>query len=503
MTGNEATVDRVIVYPRRYLDSIALLALSAKLLDVDGIADARVILGTSDACEPLRAAGFDVPAVVGAADLVIALRGRAAAVDTAVDRVDELHAVAAGGSMSGSAGGSGGPAAPPVRSIDQFARRGGHADVAVVSVPGRFAAPVAHDALRRGMHAMIFSDNVSLADEIELKAVAAHNGVLCMGPDCGTAVLGGVPLGFVNAVRPGPIAIVGASGTGIQEVMSRIHRLGGGVTHAIGCGGRDLSEAVGGATMIAALRMLADDADVRCVALISKPPAPQVVMSVAAACEPLLTRGIPVITSFLDLTSSGIMGLVSTRGPARMETAGTLAQVADRAVELTAGAVTSEPASPARIESKAGGTRIIGAFCGGTLASETRALLHTAGVSSDAITVTDFGDDEYTVGRPHPMIDPSLRDTAIIAALDDPTVAVVVFDVVLGFGAAADPIEALLPRLAGRMVRHCVASVCGTDADPQDRSRVVARLVGAGITVADSNADAARAAAAALLGQGA
>src|SRR5580704_9603583 len=98
---------------------------------------------------------------------------------------------------------------------------------------------------------MIFSDNVPIAEEASLKHEARERGLMVMGPDCGTAIIGGVPLAFANAVPRGDIGIIGASGTGIQEVSTLIARAGRGVRHAIGTGGRDMHAEVGGLTTLA------------------------------------------------------------------------------------------------------------------------------------------------------------------------------------------------------------------------------------------------------------
>lgn len=354
---------------------------------------------------------------------------------------------------------------------------------------------------------MIFSDNVSVDDEVALKAEGAANGVLVMGPDCGTAIINGVPLGFANVVRRGSVAVIGASGTGMQEVTSRLHRLGLGVSHAIGCGGRDVTDAVGARTTVAALSLIATDDETSAVILVSKPPGATALARVVEACTPLLGRGIPVVAAFVGL---GVHALDGTG----LHVADSLADSADVVARLLghppddslppdahdAAALATERArrqSPDR--------RLIhGAFCGGTFVGETRSLLGAAGIreSVGGHTLIDFGDDEYTVGRPHPMIDPSARDARIRWAVTQPTTSIVLVDVVLGHGATMHPVESLAPIVAaidpssdGPIV---IAHVCGTDDDPQCRRDVVEQLRTAGVVVADSNADAARIAAACM-----
>ncbi len=491
----------VKIVPRRYLDSIALLALTAELGDIDGVSNAAVALATADGRERLRERGYVSTSIDGAGpnDLVLAVTGFAEARARAFDAADVQ--------LSPKQSGSGANADPDdPHTIDQFFRRGGAAGIAVVSVPGRFAAATARVAVARGMHTMIFSDNVSVEDEIALKDEGAANGVLVMGPDCGTAMLNGVPLGFANVVRRGSVAVIGASGTGMQEVTSRLHRLGLGVSQAIGCGGRDVTDAVGARTMVAALGMLANDPETQAVILVSKPPGPVALRRVVKACAPLHTRGIPVIAAFVglgesDLDGTGITVVASLAGSADMIAqlvgrndglAPADSQRADDLVKKVTDLVRQQP--PTR--------RVIhGAFCGGTFASEARSLLGAAGIheATGSHTLIDFGDDEYTVGRPHPMIDPSVRDDRIRWALAQPTTSVVLVDIVLGHGASHNPgdgLAAIVAPLSGAEGGPLViAHVCGTDDDPQCRSKVVEQLRSAGVIVADSNVDAVRLAA--------
>ncbi len=497
----EARTVRIVA--RRYLDSIALLALTADLSEVEGITDAAVAMATPDGRDRLRERGYVESSIddAGPNDLVLAVTGSPDACDRAFATASAKLDPKRGGE------GNGPVEAEPPRTVDQFFRRGDAADIAVVSVPGRFAAATARVAIARGMHTMIFSDNVSVDDEVALKAEGAANGVLVMGPDCGTAIINGVPLGFANVVRRGSVAVIGASGTGMQEVTSRLHRLGLGVSHAIGCGGRDVTDAVGARTTVAALSLIATDDETSAVILVSKPPGATALARVVEACTPLLGRGIPVVAAFVGL---GVHALDGTG----LHVADSLADSADVVARLLghppddslppdahdAAALATERArrqSPDR--------RLIhGAFCGGTFVGETRSLLGAAGIreSVGGHTLIDFGDDEYTVGRPHPMIDPSARDARIRWAVTQPTTSIVLVDVVLGHGATMHPVESLAPIVAaidpssdGPIV---IAHVCGTDDDPQCRRDVVEQLRTAGVVVADSNADAARIAAACM-----
>ncbi|HNB47105.1 MAG TPA: hypothetical protein PLL72_23205, partial [Burkholderiaceae bacterium] len=387
-----------------------------------------------------------------------------------------------------------------------------------VSVPGDYAAAEAMKALRLDMDVMLFSDNVPPAAELALKRYAQRQGLLVMGPDCGTAIINGIPLGFANVVRRGPIGVVGASGTGLQEVTSRIHRLGSGISQAIGTGGHDLSAEIGGISMLQGLQALADDPATQVIVLISKPPAPAVAEAVLAAAA---ASGKPVVVNFLGIdprsvTRHGIQG------------AGTLAKAADLAVALAQGGepVAVPQSMPSELlhrfralcRSMAPTQRHLRAlFCGGTFCFEAQLLHAAAGilVASNVPTagnrplaptrigpghsMVDLGDDLFTRGRPHPMIDPTLRDSRLLQEAEDPTTAVILFDVVLGHGATADPLAGLLGAIgqarsgalaAGRQLLF-IGHVCGTDQDPQNRSAVVAALRAAEVFVADSSAEAA------------
>jgi succinyl-CoA synthetase alpha subunit len=349
---------------------------------------------------------------------------------------------------------------------------------------------------------MMFSDNVSLEDERSLKEEARDRGLLVMGPDCGTAIIAGAPLAFANQVRRGDIGIIGASGTGTQEVSCLISEAGRGISHAIGVGGRELKREIGGITTLMAIEALEGDPATKHLVLVSKPPHPDV----ARVVIDRLARGRKPFTvcflggSAIELPSHGTF-------------ARTLADAAEAAVGGRTGEAKEawRPASglphPPR-----GARRIEGLFCGGTLCAEAQAILAGGGrklVSNAPVPgvgslsaagaaacdrLIDLGDDEHTRGRPHPMIEPAIRDEALRAALADRSVAVVLLDVVIGFGAHDDPAGHLVEVLGRRNSRGplVIASVTGTEEDRQVRSRQVACLETAGVLVAPSNAEASR-----------
>jgi FdrA protein len=375
------------------------------------------------------------------------------------------------------------------------------------TVPGRYAAGVARQALRLGKNVFLYSDNVSLDDEIALKQTAAEKGLLVMGPDCGTAIVNGVGLGFANRVRQGPIGLVAASGTGLQQVSARIHQLGSGITHALGTGGRDLSQAVGAVTARQGLDLLSRDPETRVIVLVSKPPAPQVADELLRAAR---SAGKPVVVDFIGYAPPA-------QQVDNLHFATTLDEAADLAIQLAASTPDAEP-TPNLGRFAPGQRYLRGLFSGGTLAYEALLILQgylpavysnvplnkeyrlTSSMVSQAHTIVDLGEDEFTVGRLHPMMDNDLRIRRLQQEADDPEVAVILLDVVLGYGAHPDPAGELAPAIAkaragaegaGRYL-EVVAVVVGTDEDPQDLNSQVQQLEAAGARVETSNEAAMR-----------
>ena len=387
-------------------------------------------------------------------------------------------------------------------SLDSALRAMPEANLVSLSIPGAYVKAEALSALRRDLHLFIFSDNVSIEDEIEIKKAAIARKRFCMGPDQGTAYLGGIGLGFANTVSRGRVGCVAASGTGLQTVVSRLDSLGEGVSHAIGVGGRDLSAAVGGMMTFFALDALAADEATEAIVLISKPPHASVLAGLEARLE--------------KIRKPTVVCCIGAQPGAKGKTiwVETLDQAADAAAALLSGkkwqaAVFSDAASVrkhlAGLDGRSGfqGRQILGLYTGGTLAYETSRLLKLALGSDHAHEILDLGDDEYTVGRPHPMIDPRVRTDMLVKAGADAKVGVLLLDLVLGKGAHANPAEPLASavnearRIAaqdGRQIAF-LAYILGTGGDPQGLEAQTAQLEQAGISVFSTNADAARVAA--------
>jgi FdrA protein len=477
-----------------YCDSIVLMQLQSALRDLPGVLDSGAVMATETNLSLLRENALLPGGLVGMSseDLVVVVKaedGTAAA--EALARVDELLA-----RRSRALAGEYRP-----KSLDTAVRSLPAARWVLVSVPGRYAARVADQALEHGRHVFLYSDNVGLAAEVALKRKALARGLLVMGPDCGTAVVGGVGLGFANRVRRGTIGLVGASGTGLQAIMSRIHALGQGVSHALGTGGRDLHHEVGAATARQALDLLARDPGTDVLVVVSKPPSPAVASRLLSAAR---GAGKPVVVDFIGYA-------LPARRLGNLHFAAGLGEAAALAVEL-AEAKGDAGVAPTETRVAAGATvgYLRGLFSGGTLAHEAlqglRALLSPlhSNVEVDGVlplhdpaksrghTVVDLGADELTVGRLHPMIDPDRCLRRLRQEGEDEEAGVILLDVVLGDGAHPDPASLLAPAIAEVTRRRLpvVAVVVGTDEDPQGLEEQVERLESAGAVVFHDVADA-------------
>ncbi len=484
------------VKPSFYMDSVALMRCSKGLAAMDGVEEAALMMGTPANRRILADAGVLGPEgeQAAAGDLVIGIRaGDTESADRALAAAETF--------LEQPARQAGVTEGWQPKTLRAGLKSMPDATLALISVPGDYAAAEARKALNRGLDVMIFSDNVPIEAEIALKQQGREQGRLVMGPDCGTAILSGVPLAFANRVPKGRIGIVGASGTGIQEVSCLIAQGGGGISHAIGVGGRDLRAEVGGITTLMALDLLDADPSTGHVVVVSKPAASTVVARVAAriqASEKTFTvcflGGDPV-----DLPPNA-------RQARTLRDAALLALGKDPVDERAGRPRGADIESPIR-----GRTQIRGLFAGGTLCAEAQVIMRDAGLEvasnvpvggaaplgddrPNTHSLLDLGDDRYTLGRPHPMIDPAVRDQPLADALADPKVGVILLDLVLGHGGHHDPAGHLAEALTalsaeGRLI---VASVTGTDDDPQMRARQVEKLERIGVKVARSNADAAR-----------
>lgn len=475
-----------------YYDSVVLMQLQRGLLGLAGVQDAGVVMATP-ANRDLLAANNLLPENIPANpdDLLIVVKADDDTSATeAIGQVDELLARRKSSSVSQDF---------RPRSLSGAVKQLPEASWVLISVPGRYAAGVAREALELGKHVFLYSDNVSLEDEIVLKKSAREKGLLVMGPDCGTAIINGIGLGFANRVRRGNIGVVGASGTGTQAVTAHIHNLGGGISHAIGTGGRDLKSEVGAITAHQALDALVRDEETKVIVLISKPPSPDVAASLISAAR---EAGKPVVVYFIGYPPPA-------RRIGNLHFAISLSEAAEIAVEIGDWRLETMDKSP--ISS----LFVRGLFSGGTLAYETLLGLQASlspiysnapitnyqlledPLHSKFHTIIDLGDEFFMVGRLHPMIDNDLRIRRMKQEAADPEVGMILFDVVLGEGSHMSPAEELIPvvkEIRGQRLEtiaseakrggvEFVAIVIGTDEDPQDLQSQVSQLQEAGVTV--------------------
>ena len=498
------------IFPNTYRDSVALMQVSAKINELTGITQASLIMATATNLELLREAGLiETVPEAGNNDLLLALEGEtdSALQEAAVmaeSKLNETTSEIIAGEIR----------KEPPRSIEMALDASPDANLALISCPGEYATAEALKALNLGLDVMLFSDNIPEEDEIFLKKNAETGGLLMMGPDCGTAIVNGVPLGFANNVKKGSIGIVAASGTGLQQVSCLIDRWGGGISQAIGTGGRDLSTKVGGSTMIAGIDALAADSNTKVIVLISKPPSQDVACKVL---ERAAKTDKPVVVNFLGST-------VEVPAGAEVTEAKTLEAAAHAAVRLT-GIDVQTPARHlvttgelATLTNRLSGSQkyVRGLYSGGTFSYEAMILLtemlgpiHSAAPlaseqkldnpwQSRGHTVLDLGDDVFTRGRPHPMIDHRLRNERILQEAMDPETAVILLDIVLGFGSHENPAEDLAVAISeARRATTTnepifIGFVCGTKNDPQNLEKQETMMSEVGVLLMESNAQAAR-----------
>lgn len=498
-----------------YYDSVTLMALSSQISTIDGINDAAIMMATDQNLDIMKNAGLIESDFEASSpnDLVIAIKSQTEeALESALSKVDDFllskeEIKAEKGEVK-------------IKSLDAAVQNFKEANLVFISVPGVYAKREAMKALNKDLHVHLFSDNVSIEDEVELKDRALEKGLLMMGPDCGTSIINGIGVGFANKVKRGNIGIVAAAGTGLQEVATQISKRGEGVSQAIGTGGRDIQDKVGGKMVIAGLEALIEDEDTRVIVLVSKPPEKSVVDKLKAIVE---SSRKPVVACLLGSESADIKAI----GAVPALTLEDAAEIAVSLLEKREAAEVLFSESEAEInkivEKEAGKLKpeqkyIRGLYTGGTLNYEAMLVLRDYigdiysngplaaeykledSTKSKEHTFIDLGEDEFTVGRPHPMIDPSQRNERIVEEAKDPETAVILADVVIGYGSHEDPAGSMIPsikeaqeiaRADGRYV-SIIASVCGTEEDPQILSEQEKTLRDAGVTILPSNSQAAR-----------
>jgi FdrA protein len=505
-------VKRLIVRQNRYFDSVFLMQVAHQLAGQPGIHDAFAVMGTDANRHVLAELGYGAGALAaelaatGPNDLVCALEGEEAAVQAAASDPDRW--LSRGPKDAAAAGGA---ASHEPRSLEESLALHPDASVAVISLPGQYAAREARAAIEHGINVFLFSSNVPVEDELTLKRQARDAGLIVMGPDCGTAFIGGAGIGFANAVRRGPIGIVGSTGTGMQEFTSLVHQAGSGISHGIGTGSRDLSDAIGGISTMTAIDALERDPGTKVVALVSKP-------SGAETTERLMRRlaafGKPVVVCVLGARDTRFVATIDEAVMAALQAVGVQSPVSLR--EDSASVRKAAAAEAARMNPSQHFVR--GVFAGGTFCYQSQAILSEAGLilhsnsplpgmrelddprKSREHSMVDMGAEIFVEGRPHPMIDAALRKERVAMEGRDPAVGLLLLDFILGAISSRNPVGDLLDAIgeaktgASRRGGHlCVAaSVCGTRDDAQDFQAQTRMLQDAGVLVFPSNAQAAR-----------
>ena len=499
-----------VIRKNSYYDSVFLMMISKRIADAPGVQRNAVLMGSDGNKALLSNIGIQDTRIDAAQpnDLIVAvIADTPQIVNDVLDRLDDY--------LQGSVQSA---SASNLHSFEDGLAQRPDANLVMISVPGEYAAREAHKALESGLNVFLFSDNVSIDDELALKQIAAGKYLLVMGPDCGTSLIGGAGLGFANVVRKGSIGVIGASGTGLQEFTNQVHNAGFGISHAIGTGSHDLSDQIGGLTALTALDALEADPQTKVIALISKPPGAK---TLAKLSKRLKNCKKPVVGCFLGVQNEIEPSTFFQR-----------ARVIDDAVRLSIMQVEDKPVSwqdpftPPESERMSQEMTswssqqkyIRGLFAGGTFCYQSQQIFRDAGIPvysnapldlkykladpdhSIEHTIIDMGADHYTVGKPHPMIDGTMRKQRILAEGRDPQVAILLLDFILGYNASMDPVGELLEAIfeakkaaqARGGALTVVASICGTDDDPQDLSLQTKALQESDVIVFQSNAKAAR-----------
>jgi FdrA protein len=499
-----------IIRKNQYYDSVFLMGISKRLSDIPGVQQNAVLMGSETNKGLLASIGIHDTQIDSALpnDLVVAvIADTPQIVSDALGKLDEFLL---GGVQTATTSNP--------HSLDEGLVQKPNANLAVISIPGEYAAREARKALDAGLNVFLFSDNVSMEDELALKQFAAEKKLLVMGPDCGTSVIGGVGIGFANVVRKGSIGAIGAAGTGLQEFTSQVHNAGFGISHAIGTGGHDLSDQIGGLTTLAVLDALEADSQTKVIVVISKPPGAK---TLTRLIERFRVCTKPIVGCFL-----GTHPETKTTGAA-YQRAPTIDDAVRLAIQSTGGKTASSDSSFTSEElewisrEKAawghGQKYLRGVFAGGTFCYQSQQIFRDAKIAvhsnapldkNDKLqdstrsvehSLVDMGSDEFTLGKPHPMIDGTLRKQRILAEARDPQTAVLFLDFILGYNASMDPVGELLDAIleARQIVKNrggnlsVVASVCGTEGDPQGVKLQIKMLKDAGVIVFNSNAKAA------------
>ena len=498
-----------VIRKNQYYDSVFLMGVNKRLSQAGGVSQTAVLMGSDANKQLLADIGIQGDEIIKANpnDLIVAVIGESAqVVDSVLGELD--HALNA---IEEKEPGS------RIRSLEDAIAEKPYANLAVLSIPGEYVLREARKALENGLNLFIFSSNVPIEGELELKELGAEKDLLVMGPDCGTSILGGTGIGFANVVNRGSIGAIGPSGTGLQEFTCQIHNAGFGISHAIGTGSHDLSDEIGGITTLQAIEALDADAQTKVITIIAKPPG---VATLARLLERIKGCSKPVVGCFLGASKESIE---EKDGITRASTIDAAVYMAihyvtkgEKIAELELTNQERDLAASARADWTHNQRYLRGLFAGGTFCYQSQQILNDAGIvthsnapldpntklahpdKSFEHTLIDMGDETFTLGKPHPMIDSTMRSKRILSEGRDPSVAVLLLDFILGYNASMDPVGDLLDAiLEARQMKQgqggeltVVASICGTEKDPQELTLQVKLLREAGVIVFQSNAKA-------------
>ncbi len=501
-----------IIKKGEYFDSVTLMIASRKIRETKGVIDSSIVMGTKENKAILKASGLfiDLFNKSDDTDMLISLKTESEKIANDVlknidstlkslrKKEDSIDSIS-------------------VSNIDSAIKIMPDANLAIISIAGKYAAEEAMKCLKQGLHVLIFSDNVAYEDEIKLKKYGKEKGLLVMGPDCGTAIINGTPLAFANEVKKGNIGIVAASGTGLQEASSIISCLGGGISQAIGTGGRDIKKYIGGIMFIEGIKALIADDKTKVILLISKPPDDKVLSKIALS---LKKSEKSVVAIFIGAQADNLKmfpAIIASNLEEAAYFAKGLSCVGDikAAKDLLSKKYSDiiRQASNKKIKFTKTQKYLRALYSGGTFCAEAQPVfasyikniysnapicgskkLRDSNISNKN-TVVDLGEDEFTVGRPHPMIDYSLRCERIIRESKDPETAIILFDIVLGYGSNMNPVSDLKnaiieARKTSLKINNNILFICsvtGTDEDPQNRQSVIRDLEKLGVEIFDSN----------------
>ncbi len=498
-----------VIRKNQYYDSVFLMGISKRVSEISGVQQNAVLMGSETNKSLLSSIGIRDVQIDSAQpnDLIVAvIADTPQIVSEVLGKLDEYLL-----------GGVQVAATSNPHSFEEGLAHKPNANLAVISVPGEYAARETRKALEAGLNVFLFSDNVSIEDELELKRFAAAKKLLVMGPDCGTSLIGCVGVGFANVVRKGSIGVIGAAGTGLQEFTSQVHNAGLGISHAIGTGSHDLSDQIGGLTTVAALDALEADRHTKVIAVIAKPPGRKTLTRLIGRFK---TCTKPVIGCFLGTSAE------TQKANAVFQRAVTIDEAVCLAIQSAGGesasdelALTVEERQWLSLEKAAwssGQKYVRGLFAGGTFCYQSQQIFRDAHIvvhsntpldpkgklqdsqRSFEHTLVDMGADEFTLGKPHPMIDGTLRKQRILAEARDPHMAILLLDFILGYNASLDPVGELLDAISEAKqtakkrggALTVVASVCGTEGDPQDLNVQTRLLQESDVFVFHSNARA-------------